>query len=323
MARPGPAPVHFYFGVALFDAIKMQFAARVKKYLPSGVLHKSTIQLLRFHFSLFLLPVYLFAISQAPHASWEHAALVFFILHVLVYPSSNGYNSYMDRDESAIGGLSNPLQPTKQLFYTTVAMDIAAIIISCFLSFYFAAGILLYIVASRAYSFRGIRLKKFPVIGYLVVIVFQGALVFFLAYHGSSTDHTLHIPLWPMIASSLLIGGYYPLTQIYQHEADIRDGVVTISYKLGKKGTFVFCGIVFALATTAIFFTFYEQARMRFFFIFTICMLPMILFFMRWMINVWKDDSKADFKNSLWMNLLASFCTTIYFLILIIMKGLE
>ena len=25
----------------------------------------------------------------------------------------------------------------------------------------------------------------------------------------------------------------------------------------------------------------------------------MILFFMRWMIKVWKDQSKADFKNSL------------------------
>jgi hypothetical protein len=31
-------------------------------------------------------------------------------------------------------------------------------------------------------------------------------------------------------------------------------GVVTISYKLGKKGTFVFCGIVFVLATAAMFF---------------------------------------------------------------------
>ena len=294
-----------------------------KKYLTFIVLRRSTIQLLRFHFSLFLLPVYLFALSQLDRIDWINAVIVFFILHVLVYPSSNGYNSYMDRDETPIGGLAKPLRPTKQLFYVTILMDIAAISFSLVISIYFAMGVLLYILASRAYSYRGIRLKKFPLSGYLIVIVFQGALTFLLTYHGSSFDKTLQIPFWAALASSLLIGGYYPLTQIYQHEEDLKDGVVTISYKLGKKGTFVFCGIVFALATAAMFFTFEERGQLQFFFIFAVCMLPMIFFFMQWMTKTWKDPSKADFKNSLRMNLLASGCTTICFLILIILKGFE
>jgi len=287
------------------------------------VLRRSTIQLLRFHFSLFLLPVYLFALSQLDKIDRVDAVIVFFILHVLVYPSSNGYNSYMDRDETPIGGLSKPLRPTKQLFYVTIIIDIISVGFSLVISIYFAAGVLLYILASRAYSYRGIRLKKFPLTGYVIVIFFQGAVTFFLSYHGSSVDKTLNIPFWPALASSLLIGGYYPLTQIYQHEDDLKDGVVTISYKLGKKGTFVFCGIVFALATAAMFFTFDERGQLQFFFIFTVCMLPMIFFFMQWMARTWKDQSKADFKNSLKMNLLASCCTTICFLILIILKGFE
>ncbi|HZJ59738.1 MAG TPA: UbiA family prenyltransferase [Chitinophagaceae bacterium] len=287
------------------------------------MLRRSTIQLLRFHFSLFLLPVYLFAISQLDKIDWPDAVIVFFILHVLVYPSSNGYNSYMDRDETPIGGLSKPLQPTKQLFYVTIIMDAVAVGLSLIISIYFVAGVLLYILASRAYSYRGIRLKKYPVTGYLIVIIFQGALTFLLSYHGSSVDKTLAIPFWPAVASSLLIGGYYPLTQIYQHEEDLKDGVVTISYKLGKKGTFVFCGIVFALATAAMFFTFDERGQLQLFFIFAVCMFPMIFFFMQWMVRTWKDQTKADFKNSLRMNLLASGCTTICFLILIIMKGFE
>ena len=287
------------------------------------MLRRSTIQLLRFHFSLFLLPVYLFAISQLEKIDWLDAVIVFFILHVLVYPSSNGYNSYMDRDETPIGGLSKPLQPTKQLFYVTIIMDAVAVGLSLIISIYFVAGVLLYILASRAYSYRGIRLKKYPVTGYLIVIIFQGALTFLLSYHGSSVDKTLAIPFWPAVASSLLIGGYYPLTQIYQHEEDLKDGVVTISYKLGKKGTFVFCGIVFALATAAMFFTFDERGQLQLFFIFAVCMFPMIFFFMQWMVRTWKDQTKADFKNSLRMNLLASGCTTICFLILIIMKGFE
>lgn len=287
------------------------------------MLKRSTIQLLRFPFSVFLLPVYLFALSQVPVVNWRDAIIIFFILHVLVYPSSNGYNSYMDRDEGPIGGLKNPLQPSKQLFYVTIVMDIIALIISCFISIYFAAGVLVYILASRAYSYRGIRLKKYPVAGYLTVVIFQGALAFFICYHGISQDKLLEPPLYPLLAAACLMGGYYPLTQIYQHEQDRKDGVTTISMLLGKRGTFIFCGCIFVAATLLMFATFYNQRQLNSFYIFLGCMLPMVLFFMNWMMKVWKDETRADFKNSLMMNVLASCCTSICFLIFIILKGVE
>jgi 1,4-dihydroxy-2-naphthoate octaprenyltransferase len=98
------------------------------------------------------MPVYFFALSQVNHINWYNAALVFVILHLLVYPASNGYNSYMDRDTSPIGGLKNPLQPTTQLFVVTVCMDITAVVLSFFITWLFALGVFLYIIASRAYS---------------------------------------------------------------------------------------------------------------------------------------------------------------------------
>src|SRR2546423_4374801 len=111
----------------------------VRYSLIYPVLYRSTIQLLRFHFSFFLLPVYLFALSQVSKINWTDAIIIFIVLHLLVYPSSNGYNSYMDRDETSIGGLKNPLQPTRQLFYVTIIMDMIALLISIFVGFYFAA----------------------------------------------------------------------------------------------------------------------------------------------------------------------------------------
>jgi 1,4-dihydroxy-2-naphthoate octaprenyltransferase len=287
------------------------------------MLQRSTIQLLRFHFSFFLLPVYLFALSQLPEISWRDALIVFCVLHLLVYPSSNGYNSYMDRDETSIGGVKNPLQPSQELFFVTLAMDIIAVVVGLFVSLYFAAGVLLYILASRGYSYRGIRLKKYPIIGYLTVVVFQGALSFFISYHGSSVNKTLTVPLLPMLASACLIGGYYPLTQVYQHNEDHKDGVLTISMLLGKRGTFVFCGGIFAAATLLMLATFYYQHQLRSFFIFLGCMLPMVFYFLGWMTKVWKNEAEASFKNSLWMNVLASGCTAICFLILITLKLVE
>ena len=264
------------------------------------------------------MPVFWFGLSQVVLIKWQYALLVFFILHFLVYPSSNGYNSYMDRDTGSIGGLKNPLPPTKQLFLVSVVMDVTAILLSLLITPAFAVGILLYILASRAYSFRKIRLKKYPIIGYLIVIVFQGAVTFFLVYHGSDTEHTLQVPILPMIAASLLIGGFYPLTQIYQHQDDLKDGVQTISIKLGYRGTFIFTGIVYVLAFMALALLFFLNLEPDSFLILQFFMLPVLIYYFIWFRKVWKDQKAANFKNTMQMTLLASVCSNIAFIVLLI-----
>ncbi|HEY5464705.1 MAG TPA: UbiA family prenyltransferase [Hanamia sp.] len=284
---------------------------------------KSTFQLLRFHFSFFLMPVFWFSLSQVKNINWTDAVLVFIILHVLVYPASNGYNSFMDRDTSPVGGLKNPMLPTRQLFVVTVIMDIISLILSFFISFIFAIGIFFYIIASRSYSYRKIRLKKYPLIGYMTVIIFQGAITFFLVYHASDSNHTLDVPVLSMVASSLLIGGFYPLTQIYQHNEDYNDGVVTISYLLGYKGTFIFSGIVYALAFITLGLYFYFQSEIMHFIILQIFMIPVIVYFFIWFGKVCKNNNEADYQNTMRMNILASVCTNLGFITLLILKCIE
>jgi 1,4-dihydroxy-2-naphthoate octaprenyltransferase len=277
---------------------------------------------LRIHFSLFLLPVFLFAVSEVKKVNWYHALLAFFILHFIIYPSSNAYNSYMDKDTGPIGGIARPLQPTKQLFYISIAMDIIGSLLGLLISIYFSFGLLLYILASRAYSYRGIRLKKFPILGYLVVVIFQGALIFFISFQSASVEMSMHPPLLGLLASSCLIGGYYPLTQIYQHKEDKDDGVTTISMLVGKKGTFIFCSILFFLATFSLFLLYNQSTDYSAFWLFILCMTPMVWFFVRWMQRVWKDGEQANFRSSLMMNVLAAICTTVCFSILIIKNNL-
>ncbi len=250
----------------------------------------------------------------------SRAIAVFFILHLLVYPSSNGYNSYMDRDESPIGGLKNPLQPTKQLFYVSVVMDVIAVLLSLVISLHFALGILLYIMASRAYSYRGIRLKQYPFIGFFTVFILQGALIFFITYHAVHPQQILQVALLPCIISSLLIGALYPLTQIYQHRQDKNDGVTTISYLLGYKGTFIFSALLFLCATASLFMLYKSAQRINFFYYYLLIMFPVVLFFLFWMWKVWKNEEQANFKNSLVMNMLATVCITIFFITVIIQK---
>ena len=284
------------------------------------LLQRSTIQLLRFKFSFFLLPVYLFALSLVPQINIGRAALVFFLLHFLIYPSSNGYNSYMDRDEASIGGIKDPLQPTRQLFFTSVLMDVLACVIALFISNITLLLVLLYIVFSRLYSYRGIRLKRYPIIGFLTVILNQGGTTFFLVYHAVSSNLTLTIPWDGVLISTLLIGGFYPITQIYQHEQDAKDGVNTISMMLGKRGTFIFCVVLYSISFGLLFLHFYQLNQMNSFFVVQILFAPVIVYFLNWFMQVWKDNTKADFEHTMKMNWLASTCTNIAFGVLIFLN---
>jgi 1,4-dihydroxy-2-naphthoate octaprenyltransferase len=287
------------------------------------MLSASTVKLLRIPFAFFLSPLYFFALSQVETINWSKAILVFVIIHFLIYPASNAYNSYMDHDTESIGGLEKPPPPTRQLYIASIILDILGIALSFLVSPLFAALMPLYIGASKAYSWRGIRLKKYPVTGYLTVIVFQGAFTFWLVHYGSSAEQQITFPWQPMLISTLLIGGFYPLTQIYQHRQDLDDGVQTISYKLGYPGTFIFCGILYLLAWVFMAQFFIEKSEGYKLLVVSIFFLPIIVYFFKWFWQVRKDNRAANFKNTMRMNWLAATCTNMAFIILLIWKLLE
>lgn len=138
----------------------------------------NTVKLLRFPFSFFLLPVSLFSFYYIHPEFNSSLVFVIIIWHILVFPASNGYNSYNDNDEGPIGGLAAPPKPTKLLLYVANCMDLSAIVLSLLIHVPFALFVTLYIVFSRLYSYRKIRLKQYAIGGFLVVFIFQGAWIF-------------------------------------------------------------------------------------------------------------------------------------------------
>lgn len=287
----------------------------------SYFVNKSTLKHLRIPFSIHLMPVFLFALSQASAINWTHAVIAFIVLHLFIYPASNGYNSYQDKDESSIGGLKYPPQVTKNLFYVTFVFDILGFALSLLISIPFAISVLVYVLVSRAYSYRKLRLKKYAVIGFLTVFLFQGAFTYYMTSVGVSDLPLIQFftpeHLICMGVSSLFIGGVYPLTQIYQHESDKKDGVITLSYKLGYMGTFIFSALLFSLAIGLLFFYFERKHQLIALFLFFIIMLPVVIRLLLWFKRVKEDTTAANFENTMKMNLLASSGMNIYFLILI------
>ena len=275
---------------------------------------------LRFPFSLFLLPVFLFGLSQNLPLNFSETLLLFIVLHLLVYPSSNGYNSYMDNDTESIGGIKNPPKVPKAMFATTLMMDFIALVLTySYFGILISAFILAYILASRAYSYRGIRIKKYPVIGFVYVAFFQGSLIYLICFMALNPNPEYDfILILSMIISFLLVGAGYPLTQVYQHKQDKVDGVKTLSILLGIKGTFNFSTVLFALLGLLIgvyFIVLKESVTDAV--IFYVAIAPVFWYFNHWKNKVFKDPKEANFENNMRMNKIGSFALNLLFLILL------
>ncbi len=266
------------------------------------------------------MPVFWFGLSALPAGVWSvgRAAAVFVILHLLVYPASNGYNSYYDRDEGSIGGLKAPPPVTPELLHLVWLCDALALGGALLLSWQFAALIGLYLLVSKAYSYDGIRLKKYPLLSTVVVVVFQGAFTFLLTQLGAGA--TLAVLTEPTnlllaLASTLLLCGSYPLTQVYQHEEDARRGDRTLSRRLGIRGTFVFAAgsLLLGAATLALAYSLRHEGRPLV--IFALATGPVLWVFGRWAWQVWHDPAAANYDHTMRLNRVSSLCLSAAFLV--------
>ncbi|MEP1035504.1 UbiA family prenyltransferase [Ekhidna sp.] len=281
---------------------------------------KSTILHLRIPFSFFLLPVFLLAVAVSEHIHQQNLILSFFILHLLVYPASNGYNSYFDKDEGSIGGLKHPPKVSRQLYYVSLLMDALGLALALVISFEFLLMIFIYGAVSKAYSHPSIRLKKYPLIGWLAAGVFQGYFTFLLSYiavNDISFSESLNWSIqFPGILSTMLLLGSYPMTQIYQHDEDMKRGDITISQKLGILGTFHFTALSFMISSGGFFFYFMNEFSLNTGLLFSAAMFPVLLYFGSWYFRVRNDRTKADYSSTMRLNLISSAVLNAFFIYL-------
>lgn len=281
------------------------------------MLQKSTWQHLRIPFSFYLLPVFVFACAAVKPSDWTKVVLVFFILHFLLYPASCGYNSWFDKDEKSIGGLEHPPKVTRELYWISLLFDVIAVIIGFFISWQFAVMLVIYGLASKAYSHPLTRWKRLPLTGWFVAGFFQGYFTFLMVLTGVAglQPGELWTPAlqWPALLTSALLWGSYPMTQVYQHEEDGRRGDETISRKLGISGTFHFTAICFLLSSTGFSWYFYCSFGLTTAIVFLVAMLPLLAFFIWWYVQVRKDISAANFKNTMRLNLYSAVCLNLFF----------
>lgn len=282
---------------------------------------KEALILMRIPFSIFLMPMYWFALTQVANPDLYRALSIFIILHVFVYPASNGYNSYFDRDEGSIGGLKHPPPVNPSLYRLVVIFDLLAVLLSALLSLPFTLMVIIYMLVSKAYSYDKIRLKQYPLISAAVVTLFQGAFTFLMVQVGMEVPSQSLVTIDNVslaAASTILLAGSYPLTQVYQHEEDLKRGDITISIKLGIKGTFYFSAISLLIGSSIIGNIYMLNKAWVQLMIFGISSCPVVIYFAYWMYKVFENNQAANFDYTMRMNQVASLSLSFAFILICI-----
>ncbi|GAB3910174.1 hypothetical protein GCM10028803_49480 [Larkinella knui] len=280
---------------------------------------------LRVPFSFFLLPVFLFALSQSTELrqgtlDWGRVVAIWAVIHLLLYPASNAYNSYFDKDEGSIGILETPPPVDKTLYTVAWALDLLALVIGVWIGWPFVGYLLIYGLISKAYSHPIIRLKKYPIASWLVIGLFQGGFTYLMTLQAIDD-----LPIMELTNPRLLLGALlctlnllaiYPITQVYQHEEDGRRGDLTMSRLLGIRGTFLNTVIWFALSLGGFYWYFGGEPV---FWLLPVCLLPGVVYFVFWTIRVFGDSRQADFRSAMTMTLLSGTGLNIFFVLLLIL----
>jgi len=274
------------------------------------------LKLMRIPFSIFLMAVFWFALINI-EVDISSAILVFITIHLFLYPASNGYNSYFDRDEQSIGGLKNPPAVTKELWYLILLFDFLSILTASFVNPLFAAMIFIYMLVSKAYSYKRIRLKKLPIIGALTVVTCQVFWIYLAVQCGASKFPFLNSQnLILGIVSSLFLLGSYPMTQIYQHEEDQRHGDRSLSLMLGINGTFVFSALVFFIASALMIFVFVQQQKLLNVGIYLLALIPVNIYFLKWYSDFRKGKAVITYERTMRLNQISSLSLSAAFIIM-------
>lgn len=283
---------------------------------------KSTWLHLRIPFSYFLLPIFLWAITLSPNLSELGILILFIVLHFFIYPASNAYNSYYDKDKGSIGGLESPPQVDKYVLYIAWIFDVLGIALSLWLieSKISTMMILVYIIVSRAYSHPNIRLKKRPMISWFVAGFFQGAWVVWLVYLGLNSYEFSSVfkpkILFGGLLASAILWGSYPMTQIYQHKEDQERGDITLSILLGLKYTFLFTGLFFALSTVGFYLYFSLFFDLKYGWLFILFMAPVVIYFVWWFLSFLSNKQAINYKNTMRLNFISATCLGAFYLFL-------
>lgn len=205
---------------------------------------------LRLPFQFLLSPIFLWGVLLAGGALDARVLVAYIALHIFLYAGGTALNSHYDRDEGPIGGLEQPPPVPSHLLLFSLVWQFSGFLLTLTVNWSVAAIYFIMFCLSIAYSHTQIRFKGNPFLASVTIMLGQGILPFYAGWATARGDLYSALNIHGFIAAlsaTLIIGGFYPLTQLYQLEADARRGDMTVARFLGVDGSFRFAIILIIL----------------------------------------------------------------------------
>jgi 1,4-dihydroxy-2-naphthoate octaprenyltransferase len=267
------------------------------------------------------LPLFLFAISQTHDLNWLHTGFFFVILQVLMHPSNQLQiaNANMELSDNK----TDITQQAKNLITTSISMNSLAVVLSILIfSLEVGVGVLGYLLLSKLHNNNPIRLRKYAIISLLLTMTMQGVLLFALTQYATG-KLMLITNVFAIQACAFFVGFVYPLTQMHTNTDDLKRGDLTISIRLGLKGTFALCLVMFLLAISFMGLHFYNTRNVFHFYLFLFFLSPVAAYFFWWRKNTRLEPLVANYRFTRLFIIITTICMSLFSLVLIYLNHLS
>jgi hypothetical protein len=158
--------------------------------------------------------------------------LIFLAFHIGCFGGLTALNSFYDQDDGPIGGLWQPPPPPRFLWHFAWTVQLLGLLVVSFFSFQLAVIYTLIVLLALGYSHPLTRWKAHPWKSLAVVAFGQGTLDFTAGTLVSTTHRIDAALLCGGLGSTLLVMGFYPLTQLFQATLDSSRGDRTTALAL-------------------------------------------------------------------------------------------
>lgn len=202
---------------------------------------------LRLPFQLVLSPIFLWGALFGP-ARDARLLLGWIVFHLLLGSTATVFNSYYDRDEGPVAWLRSPPRLESDQLRAALLFQLLGFVASFAIGTPFACLYVVLMGVSFVYSHPSVRLKARPLAGLLLVFFAHGGGAFVAGYlsAGGAPGNLLAFPRWVALAAAMvLVGGLFPLTQVYQIEEDRARGDRTFPVRYGWRKAFQVSGASF------------------------------------------------------------------------------
>lgn len=227
---------------------------------------RATLLHLRFPFVYVLSPIFVWGAAWGPGPWTARTTLGFLLVHLALYPGANAFNSAYDRDTGPIGGLARPPAVPPGLARWSAGLQAAGAALSPLVGLPFAAGYLLLWGIFTAYSHPRTRWKRSPIASTAAIVAGQGGIGYWLGWSASGTGGAVTERAadggalaawtagdgWALAAACAVVAALYPLTQVYQLDADRARSDRTLAAALGPRGTLTWSAGGFGVAGAAL-----------------------------------------------------------------------